>query len=132
MWGAKVIADAPLALALPGGVLAEYVAGSDPPQYALDGAPIAVDVTIPDDLAALGWRWEGSFFCCDGGDPLRPVFVATNTYPPPGWPCDRRDCFEVARGIDWSPVAPVTVKPAKKAKRPTKSAQPVQLAMELV
>lgn len=121
----------PLALALPGGVLAAHVAGSDPPCYTVAGKPIAVDVRIPADLAALGWCWLGSFLCCDGGDPLRPVMVSTNTYPPPGWPCERRDCFTVACGIDWSPVAPVAVKPVKKAKKTKRQqAMPVQLAME--
>ncbi len=115
---------APLALALPGGVLAEYVAGSDPPRYAVGGEPVAVDVTIPDDLVATGWHWYGSFLHVAGDYPL---FVATNTYPPPGWPGDRRDCFAVARAFDLSerPAAP------EAAPRRTKQekAQPVQLTL---
>lgn len=97
----KHIPAIPLALALPGGILAEHVAGSDPPAYAIDGVPIDVDVRIPEDLAALRWRWEGSFLCCDGGDPQGQLMISTDLHPPPGWPCERRDCFTVARGFDW-------------------------------
>lgn len=51
----------PLELHLPSGIRAQLVAGSRPPKYTVDGQPIEVDVTIPDDLAAAGWIWHGSF-----------------------------------------------------------------------
>jgi len=111
----------PLALALPLGILAEYVAGSDPPQYTVDGELTAIDVRIPEDLRALGWHWYGSYLHVAGD---YPVLVATNTYPPPGWPCDQRDCFTVARTFDLSPLAPIAVATPKQAPAPA------QLMME--
>lgn len=50
---------APLLLCLPGGIRAEYVAGSRPARYEIEGEPCDLDVTIPEDLA--GWTWHGSF-----------------------------------------------------------------------
>ena len=50
----------PLELHLPGGMRAQLVPGSRPPVYTIDGAPTAIDVTIPEELAAAGWCWHGS------------------------------------------------------------------------
>lgn len=52
----------PLTIALPDGKRAEYVAGSRPPRYTIDGQACAIDVTIPDDLAAV-WFWHGTWLC---------------------------------------------------------------------
>lgn len=52
----------PLELALPNGIRAQLVPGSRPPRYTMDGEPTAIDVTIPEDLAAV-WFWFGSWLC---------------------------------------------------------------------
>lgn len=81
----------------PNSVRAEYVPGSTPPAYTVNGEPCAIDVVIPDDLAAAGWFWGGSCLSWPSSDPLRLVSIATCTYPPPGWTSERDDCFTVAR-----------------------------------
>lgn len=78
----------PVELHLPGGVRAQYVPESRPAQYTVDGEPIAVDVTIPEDLAAAGWCWHGSFLYqpYPGREDGPGVAISTGTFPPPGWP----------------------------------------------
>lgn len=82
----------PLDLYLPDGV-ARLVPGSfeqGQPRYARDGVALDVDVTIPPDLEASGWIWQGSFLRKPG-----PVGVAicTQTFGVPG-------VFENARELD--------------------------------
>lgn len=52
----------PLTLALPDGRRADLVPGSRPARYAIDDQPCDIDVTIPEDLAAV-WFWHGSWLC---------------------------------------------------------------------
>jgi hypothetical protein len=52
----------PLVLNLPDGRRAEYVSGTRPARYTIDGAACDIDVTLPDDLAAV-WHWNGSWLC---------------------------------------------------------------------
>jgi hypothetical protein len=84
----------PLPGAYPQTVYAEYVPGSSPPAYTVNGEPCAVEVQIPDDLAALGYFWHGSLLCKPGD---QSGGICTATYPPPGWPSPRENCFELAR-----------------------------------
>jgi hypothetical protein len=53
----------PLAIDLPGGRRAEYVSGTRPARYTIDGAPCDLDVTLPADVAAAGWFWSGTWLC---------------------------------------------------------------------
>ncbi len=119
---------APLALALPGGVTAEHVAGSAPPRYTLDGAPTAIDVTIPNDLAAKDWHWNGSFLCWRD-DPACQLMISTDLHPPPGWPGTRRDCFTVARAFDLSPHATPPAQSKQGTRAPAQPAPLVQLTL---
>jgi len=106
----------PLTIALPDGRCAEYVAGTRPARYTIDGAPCDVDVTIPDDLAATGWYWSGSFLYqpwaerADGPG----VGIFTGTFGLPG-------TFEAARRLDAMRVevqAAIKARPPKKARKP--------------
>jgi hypothetical protein len=88
----------PAALTLPGGT-AHLVPGMA--VYLLDGVPIDVDVTIPDDLAYLGWFWWGSRLAQQRDDERLPgISIDTGTYPPPGVPALRGTCFDAARKIE--------------------------------
>lgn len=123
----------PLTIALPGGVVAELIPGSRPARYTVDGEPTALDVTIPDDLAAAGWVWHGSFLAQPW--PNASISISTGTFPPPGWPSDRQSCFDAAREIQ-RVRAEHTAALAARPVKPTKKAKPapvvlVQAAMEL-
>jgi hypothetical protein len=78
-------------------IRAEYVPGSSPPAYTIDGAPVAIEVVIPEDLAMAGWFWFGSSLAWPASDPQRAMAISTATYPPPGWASERENCFELAR-----------------------------------
>lgn len=126
-------------------VRAHYVPGSSPPAYRLDaiGMDLPIDVVIPDDLAAAGWYWHGSCLAWPASDPLRPMAISTATYPPPGWPSTREDCFTLAREserrrAEWAAervaerVAQVTKAPKpKKTKRDIPAPTPAAVQMEL-
>jgi hypothetical protein len=117
---------APLSIALPDGRRAEYVAGTRPARYTIDGALCAIDVTIPDDLVATGWYWSGSFLYqpwpgprteAEGRGPG--VAIATCTFPPPGYVSDRKTCFEAAYEMEAKRgelSAALAARPAKKVK----------------
>jgi hypothetical protein len=122
----------------PHSVRALYVPGSSPPQYTVHGEPCAIDVVIPDDLAAAGWYWLGSLLCWPESDPLRPQGIATCTYPPPGWCDDRETCFDLARQserhrAEWRErrvaerVAKVTKQKPPKADAPAPAAVQMEL-----
>lgn len=120
---------APLQLALPGGIVAEYVAESDPPAYTVNGAPIAVNVVIPDDLTREGWYWFGSFLRqpWPDRDDGPSVCISTSTYPPPGWSSDRPDIFTQARVLDayrLSFQTELAARPAKQARKVKNVKQP--------
>ena len=125
----------PLALYLPGGVIADYVSESDPPAYTVNGERIAVDVVIPPDLAQAGWIWHGSTLTQPWPNGTS-IGVGTATFPPPGWPSDRQTCFAAAREIERVRAEHEAARLAKPVK-PTKTrhAKPalqalVQAAME--
>jgi hypothetical protein len=123
----------PLTIALPGGVRAEYVAGSRPAKYTIDGAPCEIDVTIPDDLAT-GWYWSGSFLYqpWPERDDGPGVAISTGTYGVPG-------VFDAARRLDarrGEVQAMLKARPPKKAKKatkvqPTPAAEPEQMELAL-
>lgn len=123
----------PIALYLPDGLVAAYVPQSEPPAYRMDeiGADLPVDVTIPEDLVAVGWYWHGSLLAWNGGDALRPVGIYTGTFPPPGWGGALTTCFDAAREMDKGRAGgPVNVKqPAKKKKATQAPAGPRQLRL---
>lgn len=106
----------PLVVNLPDGTRAELVPGSRPPAYSLpDRADAGIDVTIPDDLAATGWYWSGSFLYqpwperSDGPG----VAISTGTY-------GVAETFEMARRHNAKRGELLTLraaKPAKKAKK---------------
>jgi hypothetical protein len=80
-----------------------------PPQYELcDGTPIALMVTIPDDLAPH-WFWFGSTLCEDSGL----VLISTSSYPPPGLNDGRATCFDCARRYE----AQQAIQDARRAER---------------
>jgi hypothetical protein len=58
-------------------------------RYQVNGEPIDLDVTIPDDLAAY-WYWFGPFLTRDTPPGTPGLSICANTYPPPR-------CFELAR-----------------------------------
>lgn len=93
----------PAALHLPEGT-ATLVPGMA--VYLLNGAPIDVDVEVPEGLHAAGWFWNGSFLCWQGTSPG--LWIATSTFGLPG-------VFEVARGIE--------------AKQQTAVLEPAQMAL---
>lgn len=119
-------------------VRAEYVPNSNPPAYRLDpiGMDLPITVTIPKDLVAAGWYWHGSTLAWPASDPLRPMAISTATYPPPGWPAERENCFELARGTEsrraeWRERAVVErVAKATKTKLP-KAGTPVAEAVQM-
>lgn len=124
----------PLQLALPGGIVADYVPGSDPPSYTVAGDPIAVDVRIPDDLTATGWYWHGSFLVQPYPGRAGPaIWISTGTWGVEG-------TWEQARTLDRLHAEHAAVRaeqPTKKPKRAKKGqparqrvVEPVQLAME--
>lgn len=97
----------PIEIALPDGKRAQYVAGSRPPKYTVDGELTAIDVTIPDELEASGWYWSGSFLYQPWPEPRTAeqgrgpgVAISTGTFGPPGYPCDRQTCFDSAREME--------------------------------
>lgn len=78
----------PLEIHLPDGTRATALPGVRPPRYVVDGEELAIDVTIPDDLQATGWHWQGSFLrqphpigSVDGPG----IALFTFNAPPPGW-----------------------------------------------
>lgn len=74
---------------------------SNPPVYELrDGTTVALDVAIPDDLAAAGWFWHGSALHWPADDPQRTIGITTDLHPPPPYPSERDDCFTVARRFE--------------------------------
>jgi hypothetical protein len=118
----------PLEIALPDGKRAEYVQGSRPPRYTVDGEPTAIDVTIPDELAQSGWYWSGSFLYQPWPEPRTEaqgrgpgVAISTGTFGPPGYPCDRQTCFAAAYELERLRVE-VAARPAKKVKAGKKTA----------
>jgi hypothetical protein len=123
-------------------VCAEYVPGSSLPAYTLNGDPVAIDVAIPDDLAAAGWFWFGSCLAWPASDPQWAMAISTATYPPPGWTCEREDCFTLARQserrrAEWrdqritTAVAKATKTKAKQLKHDTPVPTPAAVQMEL-
>lgn len=122
----------PIALYLPGGVIADYVPESDPPAYTVGGEPIAVDVLIPDDLARAGWFWFGSFLSKPYQNGVG-ISISTATFPTPGWPCDRQTCFDAAREIERVRAeheAARLARPVKPTKTKKAKAAPVVLVQE--
>lgn len=107
--------------AYPQTVYADYVPGSDPPAYTVNGEPCAIDVTIPDDLAAVGYYWHGSLLCRTGD---QGGGIATCTYPVPGWPSEREDCFTVARGSERHRAEWAAQRVAERVARVTKTKAP--------
>jgi hypothetical protein len=126
----------PLVLALPNGVRAQLVDDSglvDAPRYEIDGELTDIDVMIPPDLAER-WFWHGSFLTMRTHPAQCGICIATSTYPPPGWPAPRHDCFESARIIEATSAAIAAdfaeARP-KKAKRPVRATVGLQLEMML-
>ena len=146
----------PVSIPLPNGLRAELVYAlplHDPPVYAIDGIPVWLDVTVPDDLAARGWIWNGSFLWLPAATSNQcGIGICPNTSPPPFWnvardgrilvpgvwPC----CFVIARYLDVGErefgqrrVAELAAKAAKlpRAKQMTVPRRPVavQTMMEL-
>lgn len=113
----------PLELVLPDGI-AHYVAGSAEaghPCYQMDGVDLEIAVVIPDDLAAAGWFWWGSYLSWRDGEYMPGISISTGTYPPPnGGRYDRPTCFEQA-----SIIERLRAEYAAKAR-------PKQLEMELI
>lgn len=88
----------PLEIHLPDGKRACYIPGTRPPKYMVDGQPTDIDVSIPDDLAALGWIWHGStLFQPHAGSDGPGVAITTCTYGFPGYADARGTCFDAAR-----------------------------------
>lgn len=109
----------PLMINLPDGRRAEYVAGSRPARYTIDGELSDIDATIPDDLLATGWYWSGSFLFQPW--PERPdgpgVAISTGTY-------GLAETFEMARRMNAKRaelLALRVVMPAKKVKAKKKA-----------
>lgn len=125
----------PIRLALPDGLVADYVPDSEPPAYRADaiGCDLPVDVVIPDDLAAAGYFWFGSFLTAGEG-----LYIDTSSFPPPPFPGPRHDCYTAARNIEDERAkhaaarAAKPAKPARNAKPPSAPAVLVQARMELV
>lgn len=94
----------PLQLWLPGEypncVTADYVPGSSPPAYTIDGEPCAIDVQIPADLLAAGWCWHGATLRWSETPESCGIAIVTSAYPPPGWPSTRGSCFDCAREFE--------------------------------
>lgn len=134
----------PLEIALPDGKRAQYVAGSRPPHYTVDGEPTDIDVTIPDDLAEAGWYWSGSYLYQpwpevrteeQGRGPG--VAISTGTFPPPGYPSDHQTCIEAAYEMErlrTEHAAALAARPAKKVKAGRKTvvlpAAPIEIVPE--
>lgn len=90
----------PIELHLLDGQRAQYVPGSRPARYTVDGQACDIDVTIPDDLAALGWIWHGStLFQPHVGSDGPGVAITTCTYGLPGYADARGTCFDAARNM---------------------------------
>lgn len=108
----------PLTIDLPGGIRAELVA-SNPPRYAVNGEMTEIDVTVSDDLSS--WFWWGSFLTWKPHPEQVGISIDTGTFPPPGWPSNRPDCFTQARAVEAARVkyaaAAKPAKPPKKAKK---------------
>lgn len=140
----------PVSIPLPNGLRAELVYAlplHDPPVYAIDGVPVWLDVTVPADLRASGWFWNGALLTlqnaqCD-------IHICTASSPPPLWnvardgrilvpglwPC----CFVVARFLNVRQrefgerrVAELAAKAAKMKRAPAvRRPVAVQTMMEL-
>jgi len=120
----------PLALALPNGVRAQFVPGlaaSGAPIYEIDGVVTAIDVRIPDDLAA-NWYWNGSWLAERSGG----IQIDTGSFPPPGWPAVRHDCFTSARIIEATSAAIKADFAEAKLRRTKKTKRPVRDVRELL
>jgi hypothetical protein len=59
--------------------------------YTVNGEPVDIDVTIPDDLADT-WFWFGSNLTLVTLPDRCGLSICANTYPPPR-------CFEIARDV---------------------------------
>lgn len=114
-----------------------------PPQYERrDGTTVPIDVTIPDDLAAAGWYWSGSFLYQpwpevrteeQGRGPG--VAIATCTYGPPGYPSDRQTCFEIAHELERKRTeiqVALRAKPPKKVRAGKKTIAIPDMPIEVV
>lgn len=99
----------PAAIPLPFGYRAELIPGTR--IYTIDGVPTWLDVTIPSDLAASGWFWNGAFLSLQGAKPgACGISICPTTSPPPFWNVARDGrvlvpgqfacCFLVARYLD--------------------------------
>ncbi len=107
----------PWVIDLPGGIRAE-LAASNPPRYAAYGEMTDIDVTIPDDLRAAGWYWNGSFLCWRETPESCGIAVATCTFGIPGVFIQARE-FERLRGEAHITSLEIRTKtkPTKKGKR---------------
>lgn len=106
----------PVSIPLPFGYRAELVYAlplHDPPVYAIDGVPVWLDVTIPDDLAARGWVWNGAFLWLPAVTSDKcGIGISPAASPPPFWNVARDGrvlvpgqfacCFLVARYLNVS------------------------------
>jgi hypothetical protein len=59
--------------------------------YTVNGEPVDLDVTIPEDLAE-DWFWSGPCLCLSLPPDRCGLSICANTYPPPR-------CFELARDV---------------------------------
>lgn len=78
----------PLVIHLPDGTCATALPGLRPPRYFVDGEELAINVTIPADLVATGWCWQGSFLRQphpEGSADGPGIALFTFNAPPPGW-----------------------------------------------
>jgi hypothetical protein len=99
-------------------------------------------VTIPDDLAADGWHWSGSFLYQPWTEPRTAeqgrgpgVAISTATFPPPGYPCDRMTCFEAAYAMQRAGAevqAALAARPAKRVKAGRKTIAIPDMPIEAV
>jgi hypothetical protein len=107
----------PLAIALPDGRRAEYIAGTRPAKYTIDGEPCDIDVMIPEDLAATGWYWSGSYLYrpWPSSEDGRGVPISTATYGVPG-------VFEAACRFEAKRDEVLELRLAKPAKKARKAA----------
>lgn len=142
----------PTSIPLPFGYYAELAYTDTPgqPVYAIDGVPVWLDVSIPADLAARGWVWNGAFLWLPAATSNQcGIGICTNSSPPPfwnvardgrvlapgQWPC----CFVVARYLDIGErefgerrVARLAATAAKTKYAPvTRRGAPMQTMMEL-
>jgi hypothetical protein len=85
--------SAPSTLRTPHGtahiVIGSLAAGR--PRYQVDGEPVDLNVTIPEDLAD-DWFWFGSCLVFDLPPDRCGLSICANSYPPPR-------CFERARDV---------------------------------